>query len=310
MAERGLSGIDALLASPAGDFPMLDREEYVEQAYFFRALRERLEMSTPVQEVLAGIREEILTTTRLPMAIDFLLGELQLKGQIGTAMARLGHYFSPFQTFIIRRAEDDSARLDFAVALKILEHEAHYRTEDTIQPAALFVYQFECLARNRLGYDAGLTAIAQDSAYDQNWKAWINRCRFDLGTVEFADLVYSRSQQSLNDLRRQRKDPELPAPVPVLFDAQAGRIARANQGKDPLYMFAALQRQLGYPAVPRPAPSQQSTRLPPHLEIRLQRMESRLTLVEQEQRGGINLTEFYQKNPISEAPPDAGDRTD
>ena len=33
--------------------PVLDREEYVEQAYFFRTFRERLADNLPAQDVLA-----------------------------------------------------------------------------------------------------------------------------------------------------------------------------------------------------------------------------------------------------------------
>ena len=39
---------------------------------------------------------------------------------------------------------------------------------------------------------------------------------------------------------------------PTLFGEKEGKIARANRGRDPLYLFSALQRQLGYPEVPRP----------------------------------------------------------
>ena len=48
--------------------PVLDREEYIEQAYFFRAFRERLLDGQPSQEILARVGEELLSTTRLPMA--------------------------------------------------------------------------------------------------------------------------------------------------------------------------------------------------------------------------------------------------
>ena len=41
--------------------------------------------------------------------------------------------------------------------------------------------------------------------------------------------------------------------IPTLFGEKEGKIARANRGRDPLYLFSALQRQLGYPEVPRPA---------------------------------------------------------
>lgn len=272
----------------------LSREEYVEQAHFFRVLRERLADGTPIQDILTGLREEILATTRLPMAIDFLMGELQLKGMLGEGMSRLRHYFAPFQSFIISRSEVDSAKLDFSIALRILEREAQFLSQENVNPAGLFIYQFECLARNRLGYDGGIIAIAEDPAYPPDWKAWISRMRIELGTREFADLVYSQSQQYLEDQRKQRRDPNLTFSAPLLFDGAAGRIARANLGKDPLYLFAALQRQLGYPAVPRPRAAAMEKALPPQVELRLQRIESRILLLEQEQRGGLDLSQFYQ----------------
>ena len=83
--------------------PILDREEYIEQAYFFRVYRERLQENVPSQEVLQTIQEEILATTRLPMAIDFLRTEILHSGRISDAMLRLPHYFAPFQTFVIQR---------------------------------------------------------------------------------------------------------------------------------------------------------------------------------------------------------------
>src|SRR5262245_7511275 len=57
----------------------LDREEYVEQAYFFRVLRDRLEAGV-TQETLEHIHQEILATTRLPFAIQFLTGEVKHSG--------------------------------------------------------------------------------------------------------------------------------------------------------------------------------------------------------------------------------------
>jgi len=279
----------------------LSREEYVEQAYFFRTLRERLADSTPIQEVLVGIREEILATTRLPMAIDFLTGELKLKGQLGQGMARLAHYFTPFQTYIVSRSEEESARLDFSIALRILERQAEFLTQIPVNAAALFIFQFECLARNKLGYDTGIKAIAEDPAYPPEWSAWITRIRMLLGTTDFADLVYSQSQQYLDDQRKHLNNPELTSSAPVLFDGQAGRIARANLRKDPLYLFAALQRQLGYPTVPRPRVATTSSQIPPQIDARLQRLEGRIALLEQEQRGGLDLSQFY-KSPGEEGP--------
>ncbi|MEZ5943896.1 MAG: hypothetical protein R3C18_21070 [Planctomycetaceae bacterium] len=283
---------------------MLSREEYIEQAYFFRTWRERLDNDTAAQELLVEIREEILTTTRLPMAIDFLAGEMQLHGRIAEGMQKLKHYFSPFQSFVVQMAELENTRFDFRIALEILEREAEYRSSDTVIPPALFVFQFECVARNRLGYDKGLLAISQDSLYPPNWKRWIERIRFQLGTVDFSDLVYRQSEQCLEDQKKQTGNEDLTAEN-VLFDRQAGRIARANMGKDPLYMFAALQRQLSYPAVPRPKPSSTRPLFDPQVELRFQRIESRMTMLEQEQKGGIDLTP-YMKSPDGKSRPDFG----
>ena len=58
---------------------LLDREEYVEQAYFFRAYRERLADGVPSQEILAQLREELLSNTRLPVALEVVEGELRLR---------------------------------------------------------------------------------------------------------------------------------------------------------------------------------------------------------------------------------------
>ena len=60
--------------------PVLDREEYIEQAYFFQAFRERLIDGLPSQDILARVGEELLSTTRLPMAISFLATEIKAVG--------------------------------------------------------------------------------------------------------------------------------------------------------------------------------------------------------------------------------------
>ncbi len=68
--------------------PKLEREEYIEQAYLFRGLNDRLDRSDPVQEVMRHLRDEILSTTKLPMAIDFLLAELNHIGTMASASCR------------------------------------------------------------------------------------------------------------------------------------------------------------------------------------------------------------------------------
>ncbi len=274
--------------------PVLDREEYIEQAYFFKTFLERLDEDLPSQEILLSIKEEILATTKLPLALDVLRSEMLLNGRLCEGMAHLGHYFAPFQTFVMRQSEEDRTKFDQRVALQILEREARYRS-DNGKPAGLFVYQFECLSRNRLGYDRGMAAIADDPVYDANWRDWILKARMQLGAVEFADMIYFRSEFYLEE-RRKLVDPNEVANVPLLFGRQEGRIAKANRGKDPLYLFAALQRQLGYPAVPR-SKTVKDQKLPPYLEVRIQRIEKRLHLLEAEGKGKLDLSEFYVQPP-------------
>jgi hypothetical protein len=286
----------------------LDREEYIEQTYFFRVYRERLAQNMATQDILAGVHEEILSTTRLPMALDFLRGEILLNGRLSEAMDRLPHYFAPFQAYVFSRAEEDKSKFDQYTALLILEREADYRANGATR-AGLFIYQFECLSRNRLGYDRGLQAMINDPLYDEGWRAWIQKCRRQLGSVDFADLIYFASEQHLIDQRRQLNDPTLESRTPLLFGPKEGRIARANQGKDPLYMFAAFQRQLGYPAVPRPPRSNLDDQLSPaSLNARLILLEKRVALIDAEVKGDLKLDQFYaKKNELPKFPDDPND---
>lgn len=274
--------------------PVLDREEYIEQTYFFRVFGERLDDNQPAQEILDDIRPEVLSTTRLPMALDVLKGELLHSGRISTGMKMLSHYFAPFQAYVMQQSEEDRSKFDQRLALLILEREARYRSETPTSPG-LFIYQFECLARNRLGYHHGLDAIAADPQYDDVWREFIKRLRVRLGEQEFSDVIYYRSEWFVEDRRRQQPDYQ-PA-LPVLFGLREGRIAKANRGKDPLYLFAALQRQLNYPAVPRMKSDAGALKLHPQLEQRLQRLEKRLQILEGEAKGQLDLSEFYANPP-------------
>lgn len=275
--------------------PSLPREEYVEQAYFFHSLLERLKDGIPVQDLMDGCRHEVLATTRLPLAIQFLLDELKHSGGFATAMARLPHYFTAFQTCLIRHAEDDRGRMDLRVALAVLHREAEYRAAGAT-PQGVFLYQFETLCRNRLSYDDGLAAMAEDPSFDDGWRNWILTVRRQVGLIDLADLVYVRSEL----YRKQSKVPVDDVAFPVLFGEKEGRIALANRRKDPLLLFSAMQRQLGYPAVPRAQPVDTTTQLLPQLVRRLERMEIRLKLLEEDQRGGFDLSKFYgDKPPVS-----------
>ena len=160
----------------------------------------------------------------------------------------------------------------------------------------MFVYQFECLARNHLGYDAGMTAIADDPIYDEDWRRWIRRMRSRLGTRDLSDFIYVSSEAFRREQERVSDTVDAQLESIFLFGEAEGRIARANRGKDPLYLFAALQRQLGYPQVPRPKPSQTEHVIHPVLEQRLQHIEKRLKLLEAEEKSGIDLSEFYSGN--------------
>ena len=273
---------------------MLDREEYVEQVHFFTALAQRNQLGASTQELLASIREEILSTTKLPMAIDFLAGELKLTGVFASAMTKLGHYFTPFQTFVIGEAERDSGRFDMLMAVRILASEARYRAEGAATPQGIFLYEFESLARNRLGYDRGLDAIGADAIFDDVWREWIRLVRHQVGLVDFADLIYVRSAHYARGQGADSADEsEAAGGHAVLFGDGEGRIALANRGKDPFFLFNALHRHLGYPEVPRPPKPDESPQALPQLARRVDRLEARLKLAEEELKGGIDLTRFY-----------------
>jgi hypothetical protein len=270
---------------------MLNSEEYIEQAYLFQALLERLPENIPIQSVLEQVREETLSTTRLPLAVDYLLAELRHSGTMAPAMRQLNHYFAPFQTYLIDESENDRGRFDVRLAVEILRHEAEYRARD-FSRQGLFLYQFESLCRNRLQYDPGLLAISKDPAYDNDWKEWILVIRRQVGIIDFADMIYVRSGHFIN--RQQEGGGGATDPTkPVLFGVREGKIALANRQKDPLFLFAALQRQLDYPKVPRPKPVDDSPRQIAQMTRRLEQLAQRLKLVEEEQRSGIDLSRFY-----------------
>jgi len=263
---------------------MLSREEYVEQAYLFRTLRERMQQDMSTQELLMAIRRELLSTTRLPFAVDFMASELQLTGGFATAMAHLPHYFTPFQTYVVAEAEKPEGSFDFRIALEILQREAEYRASNP-SPQGVFLYQFETICRNRLGYDRGLEAMAGDAIYDEAWREWIPTVRRQIGLIDLGDMIYVRSE-----LYRQTRGK---AEKPILFGEKEGKIALANRRKDPLYLFSALERHLGYPSVPRPKPEDAQRAIVPELQRRIERLETRIKLLEEELRGGINLARFY-----------------
>ena len=304
---------------------MLAHTEYVEQAYLFDLLRQRIAEQTPMQELLEQLQHELLATAQLPMAIDFMLTELKHSGLMGLAMGRMEHYFAPFQTFLIKESEKETGRFSVDLALQILHADAQTRVETTSQleeledqekqdaisrgprnqaPAdvdsimkrarsGLFFFQFECVSRNRLGYDAGLKAMSTDPVYDELWSTWLSRLRDQVGLVDTADLIFLASDEYERRLLAEGLDVEDKGPF--LFGEKEGRIALANRRKDPVYLFGAMQRHLGYPAVPRPVKVQKDADTVPAMLRRIERLESRIKLMEQEQRQEFDLSKYYEK---------------
>jgi hypothetical protein len=275
----------------------LATEEYIEQAYLYRSLLERLADGVPLQELLGQLRHEILSTTRLPLAIDYLLTELRHSGLMSAAMERLGHYFHPFQAYLVSAAEAERGRFDMRLALQMLQHEAEYRARENTA-AGLFMFQFECLCRNRLSYDQGLACMARDPRYERAWSEWILIVRRQVGLVDLADLIFARSSYALERLRQQGHAVSEP-PLVVLFGEKEGKIAWANRQKDPLYLFSAMQRQLGYPPVPRPKKMSETGELLLLLQQKVDRLEMRLKLMEEEQRGTLDIRRLYVDAPPS-----------
>lgn len=271
----------------------LDRDEYVEQAYLWQLLRDRGQQQTPMQELLEHVRYELLATTRLPMAVDYLLTELRHSGQMAPAMSKLSHYFSDFQTFLVGQAEMETGRFTMSAALQILEGEAKYRLGD-VTPQGMFFYHFESICRNRLSYDKGLTASSSDPIFSVQWTKWILKLRAEVGLVDTADLLFLASEEYIAKLEAGGHSTEDKGPI--LFGLKEGKIAFGNRRKDPLFLFAAMHRHLGYPEVPKIKPREENRDLVPQLARRIERLESRIKLLEEERRGGIDLTKFYEKH--------------
>lgn len=280
------------MPEPSQSQPLLQRDEYVEQAYMFQLLRERSAEQMPMQELLEQVQYEILATTNLPIAVEYLLTELKHSGRMSPAMYRMSHYFTDFQAYLVEQAESETGRFPIETSLQVLEAEAKYRVAGPT-PEGLFFFRFEVLCRNRLNYDKGLTATSNDPIYDLDWKKWILKLRAEIGLVDFADLLFLASTEY--KLMLEEAGESVEGKGPFLFGRKEGRIAMGNRRKEPLFLFAAMQRHLGYPAVPRPTPKDESIDLIPQLMRRVERLESRIKLMEEERRAGIDLTRFYSK---------------
>lgn len=291
IARHRLPRIAETPACPmVNEHPPLDRHEYIEQAYLFGLLANRIVQSTPIQEMLEQVHFQIAASTRLPMAIQYMLAELRHCGAMSPAMKQLAHYFAPFQTYLVAEAEREEGKFDMRVALKVLEAEAKYRSVPGT-PEGLFFFQFEAICRNRLRYDPGLAAIYADPVYDEPWRRWIGRLRRDIGLVDLGDLIFLHSDEYRRQLAGAGQS--LDGRGPFIFGAHEGRIAAASRRRDALHLFAALQRHLDYPAVPRPTPADRTLEFIPQIMKKLEQLEQRLKLLEQENRTGIDITRYY-----------------
>jgi hypothetical protein len=103
-------------------------------------------------------------------------------------------------------------------------------------------------------------------------------------------LLYLRSEFYVQEQRRL--DPAFAPSLPPLFGEKEGKIAKASRGRDPLYFFAALQRQLGYPEVPRSTQREEGKPRWEKIETKLRELETRIKLAEGELRGNVDLSQF------------------
>ena len=94
---------------------------------------------------------------------------------------------------------------------------------------------------------------------------------------------------------QRRHDTGYEPPVVPLFGEKEGKIAKASRGRDPLFLFAALQRQLGYPEVPRYKPRDDMGAKLAALVQKVKDLETRIKLVEGEVKGHVDLSQFMVK---------------
>ena len=147
----------------------------------------------PAQEILARVGEELLSTTKLPLAVSFLYTEIKGSGLMAPAMTRIGHYFTAFQTHVIGQAEIDHEPVLDGTGPPDPRARGQVQGRQSPSLAGLFIFQFESLSRNRLGYTRGLAAMAEDPFYPEDWNDYILTLRTRLGDVDFADLIFVRS---------------------------------------------------------------------------------------------------------------------
>ncbi len=106
-------------------------------------------------------------------------------------------------------------------------------------------------------------------------------------------MIFVRSLYFVN--QRRVRDPDYEPKFPTLFGEKEGKIARANRGRDPAYLFSALQRQLGYPEVPRPKRPDEAEGRIALLELRVSQLENRLKTLESDGQNDVDITKILVK---------------
>ncbi len=117
-------------------------------------MRERVEERVPTQVILAQIHEEILATTRLPLAIQFLATELKHTGLLASGFARLPHYFTPFQAFVVRQTEEEAQPLQPGDRPVRSSNAKPSTAPKRRRRRGCSSISSRRISRNRLGYDA------------------------------------------------------------------------------------------------------------------------------------------------------------
>ena len=270
--------------------PVLDREEYIEQAYFFRASASGSPTTCRPRTSSPRLHEELLTTTRLPYAVQFLAAEIKHTGPARQRVREAAALLHPFQAFVIRQAEEEKQRFPMADGAAGAGTRGRVPGRAADQPG-LFVYQFETIARNRLGYIDGLAAMAADPLYDADWRATSTSSAGRSATSTSRDLVYLRSELYVTEQRRAN-----PAYEPSRAAALRREGGEDRQGQPRPRPAVPVRRAAAATRLPRGAAVTQrddgKTRSWSKIETKLRELETRLKLAEGELRGNIDLSQF------------------
>ena len=121
-----------------------------------------------------------------------------------------------------------------------------------------------------------------DPSYDAVKREYVDTVRRQIGLVDFPDLIFLRSDyyvELCNGGRIRNTQPRWGAAFRRLVQARKRTL---TAGRDPLYPFAAAQRQLGYPEVPRPKPRRHGFGRSRRCRRKLREMDLRIKLMESE----------------------------